>query len=43
VGLRFWLVVVAAAGVASTAAAAAFLWLLITQPVRAAELVSRAF
>jgi hypothetical protein len=41
--IRLWLVIVALAGLASTVAAAACIWLLVTQPLRAADLVSRAF
>lgn len=40
---HFWLIIVGVVGLASSATAAGFLWLLVTQPVRAAELVSRAF
>jgi hypothetical protein len=37
------LIIVGAVGLMSSAAAVGFIWLLMTQPLRAAELVSRAF
>ena len=40
---RLWLMVVALTGLISSAVAAGLLWLLMTQPVRAAELAGRAF
>jgi hypothetical protein len=40
---RFWLVIVALTGLISSAVAATLLWLLMTQPVRTTELLSRAF
>lgn len=40
---QFWVVVVAFLGLVSSAVAMTLLWLLLTQPGRTSELVSRAF